>query len=255
MGTLTFVGLGLYDVRDISILGRETVLRADSIFAEFYTSNLQGSSQEDIRAFFGKEITVLSREDFENETAIMNAVREGDTVVLTAGDPMTATTHQSLRMTAIRNDIPVRIIHSSSVFTAVPGLLGLPVYKFGRTTTLVRPEKNYFPTSPYDVIRENLENGLHTLILLDIKQDEDYFMKASEGLGLLLELERREGKGIITSDMDVGVVGRAGSPDPLIWVGSVGDGVDQDFGHPLHSMVIPGKCHFMEEEIMDLFRN
>ena len=40
-----------------------------------------------------------------------------------------------------------------------PGLLGLQHYKFGRTTTLVRPEANWSPTSPFDAVAENHARG------------------------------------------------------------------------------------------------
>ena len=55
-GTLFFVGLGLYDERDLSIKARKTIKKADYVFVEFYTSILAGSSIEKLKESCGKEI-------------------------------------------------------------------------------------------------------------------------------------------------------------------------------------------------------
>ena len=121
----------------------------------------------------GKKIEVSSRDETENGDKIIDSALKENVVFLTCGDPMTATTHVDLRLRAVEKGIKTRIIHGGSIVTAVPGLLGLQNYKFGRTTTLAYPEKNYFPTSPYDVIKDNKKMGLHTLILLDIQADNN----------------------------------------------------------------------------------
>ena len=42
MGELVFVGLGLFDEKDISLRGLKELKSADFIFAELYTSLMQG---------------------------------------------------------------------------------------------------------------------------------------------------------------------------------------------------------------------
>ena len=144
------------------------------------------------------------------------------------------------------------VIHGSSIVTAVPGLLGLQNYKFGRTTTLAYPEKNYFPTSPYKIIKENKDMGLHTLILLDIQEDNNRYMTANEGIKLLLKMEDKHRQNIFNEDSIVCVVARAGSYKPLTVAGTVKNLLYMDYGPPLHSLVIPGKLHFMEIEALQL---
>jgi hypothetical protein len=56
MAMLTFIGLGLYDERDISVKGREAVAAADMVYAEFYTSRLMGTSLAGLEKFHGKKI-------------------------------------------------------------------------------------------------------------------------------------------------------------------------------------------------------
>ena len=42
-GSLTFIGLGLYDEKDISVKGLEEIKNCSKIYAEFYTAKLVGT--------------------------------------------------------------------------------------------------------------------------------------------------------------------------------------------------------------------
>jgi len=250
-GCLTFIGLGLYDEKDISLKGLEEIKNSDKIFAEFYTSKLTGSNIDKIEKTVSKKITVLNREKTENGDLILDSAEKQKTVFLVAGDSMTATTHVDLRIRAIKKGIKTDVIHGSSIVTAVSGLLGLQNYKFGRTTTLCYPEKNYFPTSPYRIIKKNKEIGLHTLVLLDIKQNEKRYMTANEGLKLLLKMEKKHQENLIEKDTVVCVVARAGSKKPAVKADIIKNLTDLDFKKPLHTIVIPGDLHFMEIQALE----
>jgi diphthamide biosynthesis methyltransferase len=52
---LTFIGLGLYDERSITVEGREALAAADRAFAEFYTSRLVGTTVEELAAYHDTE--------------------------------------------------------------------------------------------------------------------------------------------------------------------------------------------------------
>lgn len=252
-GSLAFVGLGLDDERGLTLRGLEEATKADIVFAEFYTSALRGGSILRLEKTLGKVITVLGRREVEDASTILDACRDKRVVLLVAGDPMTATTHVDLRIRAHMAGVPTCVVHGPSVFTSVAGLLGLQHYKFGRTTTLPFSHEGYSPTSPYDVVCENSSRGLHTLVLLDIDADNSRYMTANEGLESLVGMERRVGKGIITEDTLVCVVARAGSDDCVVKAGSMSKLSKADFGPPLHSIVVPGKLHFMEEEALRAF--
>ncbi len=251
-GTLIFIGLGLYDEKDISLKGLEEIKNCDKVFTEFYTAKLTGTDIDKIEKTVGKTIEVLTREETEKGDKILNIAKEKTVALLTCGDPMTATTHVDIRLRAAKMGIKTRIIHGSSIVTAVPGLLGLQNYKFGRATTLAFPEKNYFPTSPYDIIKENKEMGLHTLVLLDIQSDKKRYMTANEGMKLLLKMEEKHKGNIIKQEDIICVVARAGSSEPIALAGIIKDILDKDFGPPLHTLVIPGKLHFMEIEAIQI---
>lgn len=245
MGELVFIGLGLQSDRDLTLAGLAAAQGCDRRFAEFYTSR-PGVSVASLEETIGKPIEVLSRQDVEQDDVILTAAEQGSVCLLTGGDPMTATTHIDLRLRAVERGIATRVIHGVSIITAAAGLLGLQIYKFGRTTTLAYPERNYFPMSPYHVIRRNGEQGLHTLVLLDIQDERHRYMTVPEGINLLLEMEQRCGDGVITADTILAGVARASSPEPTVRAGYPAQLLETDFGPPLHCIVVPGELHDME---------
>jgi len=254
-GSITFIGLGLFDDSDMSIKAYKAMQSCDLIFSEFYTSTMMGTTHSKLEKTIGKTITVLSREETEDGTKIINNAKNNHVCFLTGGDAMTATTHIDLRLRAIKEGIPTKVIHGISIVTAAPGLLGLQQYKFGRTTTLVTPEKQFFPTSPYDVIKNNKSLGLHTLILLDIQAEKNQFMTATEGIHILLEMEKKRQENILHEDDIVCVVCQAGSQQSKVFADTFYRLKDKKFGPPLHTLVIPGNLHFMEIEALQTLAN
>lgn len=252
-GRLAFVGLGLYDENGVTLAGLGEIERADVVFAESYTSMLSEGSLERLGGRTGKTIELLGRQDVENGRRILEECETRRVVLLVPGDPMTATTHVDLRIRAAMQSTETAIVHGASATTAVPGVLGLQNYKFGRTTTLATPQEGYFPMSPYEVIGENLSRGLHSLVLLDIDAESKHFMTADEGLTLLMEMERLAGIGTFSENTLVCAVARAGAPDCLARAGRIAELAKEDFGPPLHTIVVPGKLHFLETEALKLF--
>ncbi len=246
-----FIGLGLYDEKDVTLKGLETAKKCDLVFAEFYTSLLAGTTMSRIEAMIGKTIRRLSREDVELnfERTVLSEARDKDVAFLTAGDPMVATTHSDLRIRAKRMGIESYVIHAPSIYSAI-AITGLQIYKFGKSATVAYPEKNWFPTSHYDVIRENRERGLHTMLFLDIKAHQNRYMTANEAMEILLQVEDRKGDGIFTPDTLVVVLARAGSLNPTLRAGYVKDMINEDFGRQPHVMVVPGRLHIVEAEYL-----
>lgn len=246
--SLTFVGLGLWDEKDVSLAGLEAIRRADVVYGEWYTAHLGGATPEKLVAFYGRPIEWLSRDPLEKGDAILEAARTRDVALLAVGDSMTATTHVDLRVRAAQEGIATRVIHGASIATAAAGLLGLMSYKFGRATTVVFPEGSYFPTSPYDVIRDNRARGLHTLVLMDLRAAESRWMTADVGAQLLARMERERAEGALPPELEVFALARAGSPEPGVWRGTLEALGKHDFGAPLHTLVVPGSLHFVEED-------
>ena len=250
---LTFIGLGLHDEKDISLKGLETVRAADIIYLEFYTSCLMGADLEKLEAFYGKPVTLLNREDVEqNPFWLENAVRQ-NVVFLTGGDTMASTTHVDLRIRAADMGIETRLIHGSSITSAIFGLSGLQNYRFGKSVSIPFPYvsgrgNRVVTETPYDTIKFNQQNGLHTLVFLDISKDSG-FMTVQEALRLLLEVESKRNEGVMKNRIVVGIA-RAGSPDVCVKADFAEKFDHFDLGGPLHILVIPGNLHFIEAEAL-----
>ena len=247
---LYFIGLGLYDEKDISLKGIEALKEVDTIYAEFYTANLFGTTLSAVEDIIGKEITVLTREDVEELDIPIKTAMGKDVAFLSAGDPLIATTHIDMMIQAKKWNIETRVIHSSSILSAAPGLAGLQAYKFGKVTTVPFPEENYFPHSPYLAIKSNIEFNAHTLVLLDIRADENRYMTINEGLKYLLKVEDERGENVISEDTLAVGIARAGSDKPVVRADKIKTLIDEDFGDPLHCLIIPGDLHFMEAEYL-----
>jgi diphthine synthase len=251
-GRLAFIGLGLNDENGITIQGLNELQAAEIVYAEAYTSTLSEGALDRLAARTGKTIELLGRAALEDGTRILHDCMRKKVALLVAGDPMSATTHVELRLRAIGQGSDTAVIHGVSIMTAVPGLLGLQHYKFGRTVTLPLPQEGYSPTSPYELISENLSRDLHTLVLLDIDAENKRYMTANEGMHLLLDMERRTAKGAVSPGTLICVVARAGSIDCIVRAGPLKKMTALDFGRPLHTLVVPGKLHFMETEALKI---
>jgi diphthine synthase len=252
LGELLFVGLGLYDERDVSLRGLEEIREADAVFAELYTSLMPGLSIQKLEELVGKRVSVVSRRALEEESGqlILREAEVGKAALLVPGDPLIATTHVDLRIRAEKRGIKTRIVHGASIVSAVIGLSGLQNYKYGRSVTIPFPEEGFISETPYRVIMENRKMGLHTLCFLDIKAEEEKYMTVRDGLEALLATEKQKRKQVITPDTLVVGIARAGSREPTVKAGYVEEVMKQNFGAPPHTLVFPGKLHFMEAEAL-----
>jgi diphthine synthase len=242
---LTFVGLGLYDERDITLKGLDAIQAADTVFAEFYTAPLGGKTIAKLEALYGKPIVLLERSDLEEhaDERILKPARNHDVVLLSGGDAMIATTHVDLRLRAIDKGIETRVIHAPSIASAVAGLCGLQNYKFGKSATVTPPYKDIISEVPYNTIQANKERGLHTLLYLDLT------MRIADALGLLEAVEDARGGALLKTSLCVGIA-RAGSAEPVVKAEYLAALKRYEFGALPHVLVVPGELHFLEREAL-----
>ncbi|MEM3623159.1 MAG: diphthine synthase [Candidatus Bathyarchaeia archaeon] len=251
MGEIVFVGLGLHDELGISLRGLEEVKTAESVFIELYTNLMPDFSIKRFEALSGKRVQRISRRELEEENGkiILEAAKKGKAVLLVPGDPLIATTHIALRIHAQKLGIKTRIVHGASIISAVVGLCGLHNYKFGKSVTIPFSEENPSET-PYEVIVQNKESGLHTLCLLDIKAEEKRYLKIHQGLKMLLKVEEKRKKNVATMETLAVGVARAGSSNPTVKADFIKELLYYDFGEPPYSLVFPAALHFMEAEAL-----
>ncbi|MBW3003494.1 diphthine synthase [Candidatus Woesearchaeota archaeon] len=252
--TLYLIGIGLNDEKDITLKALETVKNCEVVYLESYTSKLNCDVKA-LENLYGKKIILADRDMVENhpEETIIRDAKEKDVAFLVVGDIFGATTHADIRLRAHKLGIDVKFIHNASIMNAI-SVTGLELYKFGKTTSIVFPEPGYEPQTPYDVIKKNLKHELHTLCLLDIKCNENRFMTVNQALQTLKNIEQARQENIITDDTLVIGCARIGSGSPTIKYGTVKQLIEFDFGEPLHCLIIPGKLHFIEEEILSLYQ-
>ena len=239
---LSFIGLGLYDERSITVRGRDALAEADRVFAEQYTSRLAGASFADVERTHDVDIEIRDRAGVEQEPdPILDAAESGHAAFLTAGDTMISTTHVDLRLRAHDRSIETRVVHGTTAQTAASALTGLQNYRFGKATTLPFEETHGgVPASVLETIRTNRERDLHTVVYLDIDGANDRFMTGDTAAGLLAS----------HFDTDGVVVGQAGSPDPTVEAGPLAELAEESFGPPLHLLVVPGELHPLEADAL-----
>jgi diphthine synthase len=235
---LYMVGIGLWDAKDISVRGLETVKRCTKVYLEIYTSRL-GSSIAELESLYGKHVIAADRSMVENKgDEIINEAKSSDVAFLVIGDVLSATTHLDLWARAREAGVHTEIMHNASIITAVAET-GLELYKFGRVVSI--PFENEKVASPVDFYRRNEEQGLHTLFLLDLRPDENRFMKAADAARYLLRH--------IPDRMAIGCAG-IGSPKPEMRYALLSVLSMHDFSLYPQSLILPANLHFMEEEAL-----
>jgi len=150
------------------------------------------------------------------------------------------------------------------------GSCGLQLYNFGQTVSICLFQGNWKPDSFYDKIASNVKDGLHTLCLLDIKvkepnieiletrgkivYDPPRYMTVKEAAEQIIYVEEEVRKsGILSRTTPCVAVARIGQDDQKIVSGTLEDMLEVDMGAPLHSMVICGKMHELEEEMLKYY--
>lgn len=250
--TLYLIGLGLGDEKDITVKGLEAVKQCDIIYLENYTSILECDVKK-LESLYGKKVILANREKVEKEAE--NIVGEAETkevALLIIGDVFGATTHIELFRLAKEKNILVKVINNTSILTAI-GITGLELYKFGKTTSIPFFEEYLNLETPYLVLKDNQKLGMHTLMLLDLDPSTERFMTINDALEILEKIESKKKEKLISAETLFVGCARLGRDDYLIKKGTLKELKSFDFGKPPHCLIIPGKLHFMEEEVLELF--
>lgn len=262
------IGLGLGDEKDITLRGLECVKKCSHLYLEYYTS-LLGIDKNKLEGFYGVPITVADRNMVETEAErIYENAKDNNIGFLVVGDPLCATTHIDIILRARNLGIKVEVVHNASVMGAAASC-GLQLYQYGYTISIPLFEGDWKPDSFYDRIKYNMNGGMHTLCLLDIKVKEpDYdammkgktkflpprFMTVNTAINQLLEIENIRGENVISKDSLVVGMARLGQETQKIVYGTLEELSKIDFGPPLHCMALCGELHPLETEILEHFR-
>jgi len=231
---LYIIGLGLNE-ESITQEGLKAIKRCKEAYLENYTVEFPYKVEE-LEKRIKKKVLMANR-DFVENFNVLETAKKDDVCLLVYGNPLTATTHISLIQEAKKRGIEYIIIQNASILDAIAET-GLQLYKFGKTTSLPNFEANSF----IETVKDNQKIGAHSLILIDIG------MKFENAISRLEEAVKRKKLKI---DKIV-VCSRLGTKEGKIFYGTFNEIKDKEIQTPF-CFIIPGKLHFMEEEILRSF--
>ncbi len=245
---LYLIGCGLGDVKDLTLNGINALNNCDFIYIENYTS-LVGFSISDLKNILDnkdKHIEVVDRTFVETADKLLTDSKNKNTALLIKGDVFSATTHVDLFLRAKAENIPIKVLHNSSILTAI-GDTGLSLYKFGRVASIPFNNKNV--NSPFDIYLMNKSCHMHTLFVLDLDPINNKFMNFKEGLLYLNE----HSDGSINFDTYVIICASLGTNKAVIKYGKIEELLKIEIDIYPQCLIIPSELHFMEEEMLKLF--
>lgn len=235
---LYLIGLGIIDEKDISFRTVEIAKKCEC-YCEFYTSKWLGSIKN-LEQLINKKIEILNRRDLEeNQKKFLEKAKSKDIALFVSGDPLIATTHIDLVIEAKKMKIPYKIIHSSSIFSAVAES-GLQIYKFGKSATITFSKQL---ENVKDTVQQNKKLGLHTILLLDIDYENEKYMTSKEAIEILLNSK------IISEEEKIIALSIKESSEIFY---KRADILAKKEVSPPSVIIIPGKLHFRERDFLDL---
>ena len=247
---LWFVGLGISGTRSIPIEVIKIIQEADFVYLEAFTSPISKQHEDEIKNMVNGSFKIAKRWLVEDGQEILNASKSSTVVLLSYGDPYVATTHIELRTRAKLENIETNTIHSASAITSMIGEAGLQLYKVGRVVTIMNEKKSTI--TPYTTIFKNLTQGLHSVLLLEYNQDENYFLDPNNAISNLLDVEKEQKRNVVNKDTFAIVASRIGFETQKITSGKFSNLLEVDFGEPPHSIIITGKLHFTESDAINV---
>ena len=246
MGRLSFVGLGL-GAKGITLEGVEEMIGSDVIYLEYYTTPHEPQLLKQVQVSTGKSFTIVDRHFVEDGTNILSDAEARKVVLAVLGDPMIATTHNELRVRAIKKGIETRVVHSATIASAAASASGLHSYKFSRTVTVTREAVGKL-TQAYHILHENLLEGAHTLLLLEYDVQSGQGVTPADAMAGLLLAEGNFKRGVVGEGTFAILLSRLGREDAAMAAGTFAELSKKEVGGPPNCLIIPGKLHFTEVE-------
>jgi len=243
---LWFIGLGVSGGESIPVEVVKVIQNADIVYLESFTSPIYKHNEEKIKSLTNGNFKIAKRWLVEDGKEILSTSRASNVVLLSYGDPYIATTHIELRTRAKLEKIETKTIHSASAITSMVGEAGLQFYKIGRIVTIMNEKKSVL--TPYTTIFKNLLQGLHTILLLEYNEAENYFLEPKNAIKYLLEIEKEQKRNVVNKNTFAIVASRIGFETQMITSGKFSNLLEINFGKPPHSIIITGKLHFTESD-------
>jgi diphthine synthase len=237
---LYLIGIGL-TCKDLSLNALESIKKCKKLYLEGYTNI--GCEKEHLEKIIKKKTIKVNRELIENKSkTIIKEAKKQNIGMLIYGDPLSATTHINYFIECKKENIKFKVIHSNSILTAV-GETGLFLYNFGKTTSI--PFNNENIKAPIEVLKNNLKLGLHTLFLLDLDPENKKFLTINNALEYLL-INKIKSNCVACCALTTN--------KQEIKYGKIEDLIRLKFNNFPQCIIIPGKLHFIEEEVLSFWK-
>jgi diphthine synthase len=258
---LRLIGLGL-SIDTLHLGSLKRILSCDEIVVDGYTSVWFPSIHllTSLLIQLDKKVVIASRNNLEGGAAksLINKALDKEVCILVAGDPLIATTHSSIITEALASHVEVEVMPATSVYNAAISLSCLQVYRFGKVATVVSPKNGIIYEYPFNVIKMNRSQNLHTLLLLEIDIEKNYYMKPHEAIGVLLRIQERLAENVISLKDIVIILSDIMSCKQRIWIVPVEEvlKMQSEFQRNiLYTVIIPSKdLHPVEEECLNLMK-
>ena len=260
---LWLIGSGPGDLDHMTERARGVARGCSKRYLEGYTAVLPPKEEGRLESVVGPW-EKLMRDEVEGAEELLASAREESVALLVVGDPMQATTHIDLEDRCVEQGIGFHVIPGLSATALAVSLSGMQSYRFGRQVTLPFATSDYLPTSPLKMLCNNFENGLHSLVLLDLAPtgmglEQPRPMSPAEAVGLLekmaarvvdeeeggrglLEIPVKQWNGILLSDL--------GTEEERVLSGPLGDLSGQK-GGMVHAFILPAEFSGMEEDAFE----
>jgi len=246
-----FIGLGSQPPVSMPNGAIELIKSSDEIFADVYTSPWRFDLLSTIEDMTGRKIKEAKREFLEDIEGIIELAQNKDIAIICMGDPFIATTHSAIRIEAERRKVKVKVLYSSSFVNVLFGELGLHFYKLGYIGTVTNSPPSAL-ASVYLAVKQALEAGRHSILLLEYDYESKFHLSPKDALLKLLETEKSLRGRLFEKDLALIVASRVGFSDQKFTAGYLEELVKMEFGEPPHSIVVPAKLHFTEEESLKI---
>jgi diphthine synthase len=252
---IKLLGLGLsIDFIPIGTILRLTTCR--KVILDLYTSSWYPSLEllAEVLKRKGIEIVKAKRSDLEGESIIkiIEESKHKDICIAVVGDPLIATTHNAIIVEALKNDLNVEVFPASSILNIAISLSCLQTYRFGKIVTIVKPKNGIVYEYPLHVIKSNRERNLHTLVLLEIDLETNYFMTPKEALEILFNIQKTYGYKVIDDEDKIIVLKAIGYDNSSIEVKRAREILSKEYVPTLYTLIIPAETlHPIEKECLE----
>lgn len=237
--TLYLIGLGLNE-RSITKEGLDAIEKCKRIYLENYTVDFP-YTQYQLEEIIGKKVKIANREKVENLSLVDEAIKL-NVALLVYGSPLTATTHITLIDECRSSGIKYKIIYNASIFDAVCET-GLQLYKFGKIASMPAWKKSFEPTSFMEIVKQNMSQQAHSLILIDIGLP---FNKAIKQLEISMNKENIKIDKLVVCQF-------MGTKNRKILYRDLDELRNYDGVKPPYCIILPSKMHFVEKEVLEGF--